>query len=107
MEKKEKFIVYVDDNFNYMDVNERYTHGEYDSYEAALGASKTLVIAVLNELHTPSMTANELYRAYATFGEEPWISCPSTITESEDRFSAWDYAKEQAKIMCEGLSLKK
>jgi hypothetical protein len=30
MEKK--FIVMVDDNFHYMDVNERYKKGEYDSF---------------------------------------------------------------------------
>jgi hypothetical protein len=107
MEKKEKFIVYIDDNFSYVYANERYTQGKYDSYEAALNVSKALVIANLNGLHQPNMTANELYRAYTTFGKEPWICCLGPIAKNEGQFSAWDYAKEQAKIMCEGVSLKK
>jgi len=39
----EKYIVYVDDNFHYMDTDERYKYGEYDTLEEAIRECKAIV----------------------------------------------------------------
>ena len=40
---------------------------------------------------------NELYRGYMDFGDDPFI----TPEPAGKHFSAWDYAKERAKQICE------
>jgi hypothetical protein len=91
-----KYTVLVDDNSHYMDENERFTHGEFESAETALNAAKALVDADLNSLYRAGMTADELYRHYTTFGIDPFISSEDTNC----RFSAWSYAKERCQQIC-------
>ena len=98
----EKYIVYVDDNFHYMDEDERYQFGEFDTLEEAITECKSIVDRSLADLigqikETPN--AEKLYKMYVCFGEDPWISHPTESGLSE-KFSAWGYAKEQAKKMC-------
>jgi hypothetical protein len=38
-----KYVVYVDDNFHYMDESERYKLGEFDTEEEAIHAANKLV----------------------------------------------------------------
>lgn len=38
-----KYIVYVDDNFHYMDESERYCAGEFDALEEAIAKCKQIV----------------------------------------------------------------
>jgi hypothetical protein len=95
-----KYKVMVDDNFHYMDEDERYTHGEFETCEAALSAAKGLVDADLDSLYRAGMTADELYQQYTSFGTDPFIV-------SEDRgcrFSAWSYAKERCRVKCNGVA---
>ena len=43
------------------------------------------------------MTADQLYRAYTMFGEDPWIS---DTPDGTPRFSAWDYARRRTAEIC-------
>ena len=86
------FEVYVDDNFHYQDESERYKLGEYDSYDEALAAATGIVDRFLQENCSKHRQAEELLSAYKMFGDDPFI-VPDT---GSDRFSAWDYAKQQA-----------
>jgi hypothetical protein len=95
-----KYKVVVDDNFHYMDESERYTHGEFETSEVALGAAKVLVDADLNSLYQTGMTADELYRQYTSFGNDPYI-----VSEDQScHFSAWSYAKERCQDICKGVA---
>ena len=85
----EQWTVHVDDNFHYMDEDERYTHGRFDSYEAAVAACKQIVDRCLDP--EAAKTAAELFENYVLFGDDPWISGP----EREPEFSAWEYAKQR------------
>jgi hypothetical protein len=94
---QQRFRVLVDDNFHFMDEDERYQAGEYDDYASALAKCRAIVDESLQEQLQPSMTADELLSAYGSFGEDPWISeTPVGLT----RFSAWDYACERSGDIC-------
>lgn len=95
---KKKYIVYVDDNFHYMDTDERYVQGEYDDYETARRVCKSIVDSFLQRGYKSGMKAKELYDGYVCFGEDPWIMGPDVLEKGT--FSAWDYAEEQCKKMC-------
>ena len=51
------FKVLVDDNFHYMDEDERYMLGAFPTLEAARAACRGVVDDFLLENHKPSMTA--------------------------------------------------
>jgi hypothetical protein len=90
------FTVYVDDNFHYMDENERYKLGEYPTFEEALAACKKIVDDFLKENFKPGMTADELTTQYVLYGEDPWIMGDG----QPYHFSARDYAREQVDEIC-------
>ncbi len=90
------FTVYIDDNFNHGDEDERYILGEYESYEDAVAACKKAVEINLLELYQAGMTPAALYRAYTSFGEDPFIM-PSV---GNDGFSAWNYAQDHCAEIC-------
>jgi hypothetical protein len=97
--ENQKFIVYVDDNFHYMDEDYRGKHGEYEKYEEAVKVCKTLVDLDVADLYEQNknrgeiLSADQLYCHYTTFGEDPWI----TPEPEGKHFSAWEYAKAKAK----------
>jgi len=84
-----KYIVYVDDNFNFMDESERYQAGEYDTQDEAIARCKAIVRSSLSGSKEREKTAEAMYESYTMFGEDPFIVGPT-----EASFSAWDYAKE-------------
>jgi len=90
-----KYTVFVDDNFHYMDEEERYKLGEFDTREEALAAAKKIVDEFLDPSYEPWMTAHEMYEGYVMFGEDPFI----VPDDPADRFSAWDYAKERCAML--------
>ena len=94
---QQHYRVLVDDNFHYMQEDERYEAGTFGSYAEALAKCKAIVEACLRQMAKPGMTADELYSSYVTFGDDPWI--PETPTDA-DRFSAWDYARERSLEIC-------
>ncbi|HEX8247626.1 MAG TPA: hypothetical protein VF599_05625 [Pyrinomonadaceae bacterium] len=90
------YQVFVDDNFHYMDEDERYKHGDFATFEEALTACKAIVDECLRESYEEGMTAGQLYTVYTGFGEDPFI-----VGESVPfRFSAWDYAQERCSQIC-------
>jgi hypothetical protein len=92
-----RYRVLVDDNFHYMQEDERYEAGTFGSYAEALAKCKAIVEAGLRQMAKPGMTPDELYNSYVTFGDDPWI--PETPTGT-DRFSAWDYARTRSLEIC-------
>lgn len=88
----ERYTVYVDDNFHYMDESERYKLGEFDDCQSAIAACKQIVDEFLNGCDAKS-GSDEMFKQYTMFGEDPWVS-------SDDpgcKFSAWGYAKERCR----------
>lgn len=90
----------VDDNYHYMDESERYQYGTYDTLTAAVQAAQRIVDDYLASAYQPGMTAEELYRSYTTFGEDPFI-VPTDNNSEPSNFSAWRYARER----CEQLTM--
>jgi hypothetical protein len=94
----QKYTVYVDDNFHYMDEEERYTAGYYDTCEAATEKCKSIVDEFLLDQYKEGTLAPQLLEAYTAFGEDPWISGP----EPDCKFSAWTYAERRCQEICFG-----
>jgi hypothetical protein len=87
------WIVHVDDHAHYMDEDERYTLGTYESYEAAISACKRIVDECLDGY--AAETAEDLLRLYSAFGEDPWIEGPNPSGVAS--YSSWDYAKQRCR----------
>ncbi|HLK65009.1 MAG TPA: hypothetical protein VKU19_16315 [Bryobacteraceae bacterium] len=86
------YEVYVDDNFHYMDEDERYFLGAFTDCASAVRACKTIVDQFLLG-EAPARTPSELLKHYKSFGEDPFI-------RSDDpncRFSAWTYAETRSR----------
>jgi hypothetical protein len=98
MPDQPKYEVFVDDNAHYMDESERRSAGVFADCESAIQKCRELVIRCLQEEHTPGMTAAELLERYRSRGEDPWIAGPGDPCA----FSAWGYAEQKSKEMCEG-----
>jgi hypothetical protein len=89
-----KYVVYVDDNFHYMDENERYKLGEFDNCAAATAACRKIVDDFLQQSRRESQN---LIETYVMFGEDPFI-----VSDDPDcKFSARDYARERVRAMKE------
>ena len=91
------YTVMVDDNFHYMDEDERWQYGVFATAEEALAACRKIVDESLAHLHKPGMTAEELYQQYVLFGDDPFIVGPDV---KGVLFSAWTYARERATAIC-------
>jgi hypothetical protein len=91
------YTVMVDDNFHYMQKDERQEHGTFATVEEALQACRTLVDDWLAHNHQPGMTADKLIELYAFFGDDPFIvgGPPGTIL-----FSGRDYARDRVAAIC-------
>ena len=82
------YQVYCDDNFHFMDEDERGYIGEFATAEEALAKCRKIVRESVDHCAEPGMTAEEVYEAYISFGDDPFIKGV--------KFSAWDYAKQLA-----------
>jgi hypothetical protein len=87
----------VDDNYHFMDESERYELGSYATLEEAISAAKAVVDSFLASEYKPGMTADQLYKQYVTFGEDPFILAPE---QSQFPFSAWEYARQRCEELC-------
>jgi hypothetical protein len=95
------YTVMIDDNFHYMDQDERLEHGTFATLEEALAVCRKLVDDWLADHHKPGMTATQLYEIYVGFGEDPFIIAPHEPSAGV-LFSAWDYARERSAVICGG-----
>jgi hypothetical protein len=91
------YIVWVDDNYHYMDEDERYKLGEFKTLDAAIAACKKIVDDFLASTYAPGMSAAELNASYTGFGEDPWIAGEERVL-----FSAWTYAEQRCAEICGG-----
>lgn len=92
------YFVVVDDNFHYQDKDERYTHSRHDDPAAAIDCCRLIVDEFLAGSHKPDMSAEELYRMYTMFGDDPFVVSSDAAPVA---FSAWDYARERCAVVCE------
>lgn len=92
------YTVVVDDNFHYMDADERYIHGTFATLDEAIAACRRIVDEFLADAieKSPGAGAEGLYSTYVSFGEDPWIQS----TDGGVPFSAWDYAKLRCADLC-------
>ncbi len=93
-----KYTVFVDDNYHLMDESERYTHGEFDTYGAAVTACKKIVDEFFEEIKDKKLSFNDLWEGYTMYGEDPFI----TPEPEGCHFSAWDYAKQKCRELASG-----
>jgi hypothetical protein len=96
-----RYKVMVDDNFHYMDLDERWEHGTYETLEPALAACREIVDRSLDEESRLGISAEALFERYVHFGDDPFIV---VLDGTDDRaaFSAWSYAKERCGVICAG-----
>lgn len=88
--KTNKYIVYTDDNFHFMDESERYCAGEYETEAQAIAKCKEIVDRSLKESAAIENTPAEIYKSYTMYGDDPFIIGPT-----KTKFSAWEYAKQR------------
>ena len=91
------FQVLIDDNFHYMDADERVTGPQFETYAQARDWVREFMDCQLEELYEPGMDPSSLITRYKMFGEDPWIS---PTPDGVDRWSAWDYAAQRAEAVC-------
>ncbi len=65
--KKYDYVVYVDDNFHYMDEDERYELGEFSDCASAVAACKEVVDRCLQDGFTETTTVAELLNPHFQF----------------------------------------
>lgn len=87
-----RYVVFVDDNYDYMDESRRYRLGAFDNCAAAISACKRIVDEWIAHNST-NCKAEELLSGYKGYGEDPWISSD----DPECKFSAWKYAEERCR----------
>ena|SRR5207249_1261242 len=92
-----RYRVLVDDNFHYMDEDERYEARAFETYTDAVEKCKEIVEQSLQEQLEPGMTAEQLFGAYRGCGDDPWVS---ETPEGVERFSARDYARRRSQELC-------
>jgi hypothetical protein len=69
----EKYKIYVDDNYHYMDESARYVADSYSSLEEAVERCKELTIKSLEDLYEDGITPENLSAQWAMFGEDPFV----------------------------------
>lgn len=105
MENKQKYQIFIDDNFHYMDEDYRRFHGEYNTLEEAIGFCRNIVDKYIGGMDYQNSSFDQLWEQYTAFGDDPWISGPVEGVP----FSAWDYARGElrelaGKLDCQFLT---
>jgi hypothetical protein len=93
-----RYKVMVDDNFHYMDRDERYERGIFLTADEAVGECKRIVDSSLEGFLKPGITAAELYDIYTSFGDDPFVARVDSNAEPV-HFSAWNYARERSDVL--------
>ena len=94
-----RYKVMIDDNYHHTDEEYRYEKGVYETAAQALDVCREVVERSVREGFAPGMPADELYRNYVAFGEDPFIIVLDGKDDSAN-FSAWNYAKELCRVVC-------
>jgi hypothetical protein len=89
------YKVMSDDNFHYMEDDERSEWGTFSTAEQALDACRRLVDRSLrHQYEQGGVTAEALYDRYTDFGDDPFVVALDGAPHV--KFSAWSYAKRRA-----------
>ncbi|MGO9046173.1 MAG: hypothetical protein ACLQFW_04690 [Xanthobacteraceae bacterium] len=97
-----RYKVMVHDNFHYQE-DDRWEQGVYESVERAIAACRGIVDKSLEEGYKPGISAKKLYDHYVSFGDDPFIVVLDGADERAE-FSAWSYAKERCRGICQERS---
>ena len=89
------YKVMVDDNFHYMEEDERSEYGIFPTAEEALAACRRLVDKSLLAEYKTDRTADQLFERYTSFGDDPFIVALDGAPKFE--FSAAAYARQRAR----------
>ena len=84
-----KYVIYIDDNFDFMDEDARSYFGSFDTRALAAKAMKLIIDGDLIKWACKYSTAEELLKHYKSFGDDPF--CPGLD------FSAWTWAEGRCK----------
>ena len=90
------YIVLVDDNFHYQDLEERWRLGEFEHAVHALAACRHLVDSYLKRAVEGGTPLDGLLESYKMFGDDPFLQC---VDVPRVTFSAWDYAHDRALML--------
>jgi|HubBroStandDraft_6_1064221.scaffolds.fasta_scaffold881398_2 hypothetical protein len=90
-----RYKVMIDDDFHYMDEDERAEHGTFTTAAEALDACHRLVDQSLVTEYKAGATAEQLYERYTSFGDDPFIVALGDAAKVE--FSAHAYARERTR----------
>jgi hypothetical protein len=91
-----QYFVRIYDNFHYGDPNESSEHNSYATCAEAVAVAKQIIDKSLRwEFKSGHQSADGLYDAYTSFGEDPSVIGPYP----ESVFSAWDYARRRCDEM--------
>ena len=86
------FKVYVDDNFHFMDEDERYCAGDFATPDEALAKCRSILDADLEHLYEDGMSVEDLVSRWSSFGKSPFAIGLD--------FSSIDYVRENAPKIC-------
>ena len=89
------YKVMIDDNFHYMDEDERSDYAVFPTADEALEACRRLVDRELLAQYQDGEDADALYERYTAFGQDPFIV--ATAGAPNIAFSAWTYARDRAR----------
>lgn len=93
------YKVFVADNYRSMDDSDDYEVGVFQTADEAIAAAQKVVDRDLEGRYQQGMKANELYKHYAMFGDDPYIVPVEPATESLG-FSARQYARLRSQEIC-------
>ena len=86
--KKKQYTIRILDNFHFMDKDEEYNSGTFDTYEEAVAKCKAILDDFLESAYQPGDTADGLYGTYVHYGETPLV-----LGENLGTFDANQYAR--------------
>jgi hypothetical protein len=90
-----RYQVMIDDNFHYMEGDDRAACRAFATAEQAVDACRGLVDrSLMHEYEQGGVTAEALYGRYTDFGDDPFVVALDGAPEV--KFSAWNYAKQRA-----------
>jgi hypothetical protein len=93
-EKMAPYKVMVDDNFHYMEEDERSEHGTFPTAAEALEACRRLVDEALLAQYTDGEKADQLFERYKSFGDDLFVVAFGGAPKAE--FLAWTCARQRA-----------
>ena len=93
-EKNPTYKVWIDDNFHFMNEDERGFHGEFDTPTQAIVACQKIVDANIESITENETDPDKAYESYTCFADDPWIEGVE--------FSAFEYAKIKIQEVLKG-----